>query len=69
MRVTTARLAVIQERPTVSEEAELGFLTPETLDWLLRRHPGLCGQLMSVLGEQRAETQQLGSRVPDEARP
>jgi CRP-like cAMP-binding protein len=34
---------------TVTEDAELRFLTPERLHSLLRGHPELCGLLMAIL--------------------
>jgi CRP-like cAMP-binding protein len=40
---------------TVTEDAELGFWSPEALDSLLHNHPDLCRQLLVILGEKMAE--------------
>lgn len=39
----------------VTEDAQLGFLSPERLDSLMREHPGLCHQLLVILGNRIAE--------------
>jgi CRP-like cAMP-binding protein len=36
---------------TVTEDAELGFLSPERLDSLLHQRPELCEKLLVILGE------------------
>jgi CRP-like cAMP-binding protein len=36
---------------TVTEDAELGFWSPEMLESLLRDHPEFCCQLLAILGE------------------
>ena len=40
---------------TVTEDAELGFWSPEALDSLLHNRPDLCRQLLVILGEKMAE--------------
>ena len=40
---------------TVTEDAELGFWSPEALDSLLHNRPDLCPQLLVILGEKMAE--------------
>ena len=40
---------------TVTQDAQLGFLSAEALDLLLRRAPELCQQLLPMLGEKLAE--------------
>jgi len=42
---------------TVTQDAELGFWTPEALRSLLLDHPELCQQLLTVLGEKTVELQ------------
>ena len=42
---------------TVTENAELGFLSPEALDLLLREDPALCQELVAILGEKMVEVQ------------
>lgn len=44
---------------TVTEDAELGFWSPEALDLLLRNRPDLCRQLLVILGEKMAENCEL----------
>lgn len=44
---------------TVTEDAELGFWSPEALDVLLRGRPDLCHQLLIMLGERMAETNEV----------
>lgn len=44
---------------TVTEDAELGFWSPEALDSLLHNRPDLCRQLLVILGEKMAENYQL----------
>jgi len=41
---------------TVTEDAELGFLSPDGLETLLRNNPDLCLPLLVILGEKIAET-------------
>lgn len=43
---------------TVTEDAELGFLSPERLV-LLREHPELCHELLVILGNRIAENQDI----------
>jgi CRP-like cAMP-binding protein len=43
----------------VTEDAELGFWSPEALDSLLHNHPDLCRQLLMILGEKMAENYAL----------
>jgi hypothetical protein len=40
----------------VTENAELGFLSPEALERLLHQHPDLCQPLLLILGEKVAES-------------
>jgi CRP-like cAMP-binding protein len=40
---------------TVTEDAELGFWSPDALDSLLRNRPDLCQPLLALLGERIAE--------------
>lgn len=44
---------------TVTEDAELGFLTPPALDSLLRERSELCQQLLRILGERVIENNEL----------
>jgi CRP-like cAMP-binding protein len=44
---------------TVTEDAELGFWSPAALDALLRDHPELCQQLLTILGERLIENNEL----------
>ena len=43
---------------TVIQDAELGFCPPERLHSLLSSHPDFCEQLLLLLGEKAASTQQ-----------
>lgn len=43
---------------TVTEDAELGFLTPDALESLLRQHPDLYPPLLFILGEKVAESRE-----------
>lgn len=55
---------------TVTEDAELGFWTADALDLLLRKRPDLCRQLLAILGERMAESQQvLKGMLDKEKRP
>jgi len=40
---------------TVTEDAELGYWTPDGLESLLREEPDLCQPLLQILGERIAE--------------
>jgi|SRR5208283_2205538 len=44
---------------TVTEDAELGFLTAEALDSLLHERPALCQQLLAILAERVIENNEL----------
>jgi CRP-like cAMP-binding protein len=44
---------------TVTEDAELGFWSPEALDSLLHNRPDLCQQLLVILREKLAENYEL----------
>lgn len=44
---------------TVTEDAELAFLSPEGLDSLLRERPELCQQLLGILRERVAENHDI----------
>ena len=43
----------------VTEDAELGFWSPEALNSLLHNRPDLCQQLLVILGEKMAENYEL----------
>lgn len=43
---------------TVTEDAELGFVTPEAFESLLRQHPDLYPPLLFILGEKVAESRE-----------
>jgi CRP-like cAMP-binding protein len=51
---------------TVTEDAELGFWSPEALDSLLHSHPDLCRQLLVILGEKMAENYQFEEDIAQE---
>jgi len=44
---------------TVTEDAELGFWSPDALDSLLRKHPDLCPPLLAILGAKIAENHEV----------
>ena len=44
---------------TVTEDAELGFWSPDALDSLLRNRPDLCQPLLVILGEKVAENHEV----------
>jgi CRP-like cAMP-binding protein len=44
---------------TVTEDAELGFLTTQSLESLLRKHPKLCNELVAVLSAKVASSEQM----------
>ena len=44
---------------TVTEDAELGFWSPDALDSLLRNRPDLCQPLLAILGEKIAENHEV----------
>ena len=44
---------------TVTDDAELGFLTVEALVSLLRKHTALCQQLLSILSARVAHSEQV----------
>lgn len=43
---------------TVTDDAELGFVTSQALDSLLREQPELCQQLLTILSAKIAHTEQ-----------
>jgi CRP-like cAMP-binding protein len=56
--------ATLTRRPysmtaTVTQDAELGFWSPEALDALLRKRPELCQPLLVLLGQRMAENDAL----------
>ena len=51
---------------TVTEDAELGFWSPEALDSLLHNHPDFCQQLLVTLGEKMAENYELEESLAQE---
>jgi CRP-like cAMP-binding protein len=44
---------------TVTDDAELGFLTTQALESLLRKDPELCRQLLKILSDKTAHTEQV----------
>jgi len=54
---------------TVTENAELGFLSPEALDLLLREDPALCQELVAILGEKMVEVQRVKQALLDNDSP
>jgi len=48
---------------TVTDNAELGFLTNQALKSLLRNHPEFCQQLLTILSAKVAHTDQ-GTKAP-----
>ena len=44
---------------TVTDDAELGFLTLQALVSLLRKHPELCQQLLTILSAKVAHSEQV----------
>jgi len=48
---------------TVTDDAELGFLTAQALESLLREHPEFCEELLGILGEKVAQTEQAKAAV------
>ena len=51
---------------TVTEDAELGFCSPEALDALLLDRPELCRELLTILGERMAETNEAQKALLDQ---
>jgi len=52
---------------TVTEDAELGFWSPEALDSLLRERPELCLPLLAILAKRLAENYDAQSALLDYA--
>jgi CRP-like cAMP-binding protein len=52
---------------TVTENAELGFLTTEALDSLLHERPALCQQLLAILAERVIENNEMQKALLREA--
>jgi CRP-like cAMP-binding protein len=48
---------------TVTENAVLGFLPLEAIEHLLRDHPHVCQELLSILGERVQEIQRLTKSI------
>jgi CRP-like cAMP-binding protein len=44
---------------TVTEDAALGFLSPDALDCLLCERPDLCRPLLAIMGEKISENHQM----------
>jgi CRP-like cAMP-binding protein len=44
---------------TVTEDAELGYWSPDALDSLLRAHPDFCQPLLAILGAKIAENHEM----------
>lgn len=44
---------------TVTQDAELGFLSTEALTSLLREQPGFCRELLEILGAKLSHTEQV----------
>ncbi len=51
---------------TVTEDAELGFWSPEALDSLLHSRPDVCQQLLVILREKMAENYELEESIAQE---
>src|ERR1700758_2647250 len=51
---------------TVTEDAELGFWSPEALESLLHNRPDLCRQLLVILGEKMAENYEREESIAQE---
>jgi len=57
---------------TVTEDAELGFWSPEALDALLHTRPELCKELLAIMGERLADNHEMmkallnGDKQPSE---
>ena len=51
---------------TVTEDAKLGFWTPDALESLLRSKPSLCQPLLVILGARVAENHDAERRFVDE---
>ncbi len=51
---------------TVTEDAELGFWSPEALDSLLHSRPDLCQQLLVILREKMAANYELEKSIAQE---
>ena len=49
---------------TVTEDAELGFWSPDALDSLLRKRPDLCQPLMAILGGRIAQGRESERALP-----
>jgi hypothetical protein len=54
---------------TVAENAELGFLSLEPLDLLLREDPALCQELVAIVGEMMVEVQRVKQALLDKDSP
>jgi CRP-like cAMP-binding protein len=44
---------------TVTEDADLGYWSPDALDSLLRAHPDFCQPLLAILGAKIAESHEV----------
>ena len=53
---------------TVTEDAELGFCSARALNVLLQERPHLCKQLLAILAERMAESQQVAKAILDKER-
>ena len=54
---------------TVTESAELGFLPLEAIEQLLRDHPNVSEELLSILGEKVLEVQRVKHAVLTQGEP
>jgi CRP-like cAMP-binding protein len=56
-------------KATVTDDAELGFLTTQTLESLLREKPELCQLMLGVLSEKLAHAEQVTKAMRRRERP
>ena len=54
---------------TVTQDAELGFLSTQALQELLREHPEFCQELLKILGAKLAHTEQVTKALLRKERP
>ena len=48
---------------TVTEDADLGYWSPDALDSLLRTHPDFCQPLLAILGAKIAESHEVERKL------
>lgn len=54
---------------TVTENAHLGFLPVEAVEELLRDHPDVCQEFLSILGQRLLEMQRMRQAILDKTEP